>query len=88
MQIDQLLQEVRREVERKRAEGLYPPGLEQELQSEFQEIIEQQASGARTDLNRISNLVIDYLAVIDHLAMLVVELETRISQLEKGKIAV
>jgi hypothetical protein len=37
--IDQVLAEIRDDVAKKRAEGMYPPGLEQQLEAEFQTIL-------------------------------------------------
>jgi hypothetical protein len=39
IQIAELLQQIRSQVEERRAAGLYPPGLEQQLEREFAEII-------------------------------------------------
>jgi aconitase B len=39
IQIEELLQQIQSQVERRRAEGLYPPGLEEQLEREFTEIM-------------------------------------------------
>ena len=64
--------------------GHYPPGLEEELDAEFSEIVKRSANGVSTTIDEVKHLVIDYLAVVDHLAMMIVELETRIARLESG----
>jgi hypothetical protein len=48
--IEQVLAEIRDEVARKRSEGSYPPGLEQELEAEFQTILSHTKRGI-TDQN-------------------------------------
>lgn len=83
--MDELLKIIRETVREKRVEGLYPPGLEEELEREFAEVVSRASARGDQPTAEIKNLVLDYLAVIDHLSMIVVELESRVSRLEKDE---
>lgn len=80
--LDQILQQVRVEVAERRRSGSYPPGLERELEIEFAGIIERSSASIEWAPEELKNLLMNYLAVIDHLAMTIVELETRVTRLE------
>lgn len=80
----EILQHVKTEVAAKRQAGLYPPGLERELELEFAAIVDRSTTSGGWRPDEVRNLVMDYLAVIDHLAMTIVELEARVSRLETG----
>lgn len=80
-----LLEQIRVVVAEKRSSGLYPPGLEQELEYEFREILERKTEGPEYTIQALKNLVLDKLAVLDHLSMMIVELESRIVQLERSR---
>ena len=84
MSLDEILQQVAERVAHKRAQGLYPPGLEEELEAEFEEVIRRQGVSSTQTVDDVKNLVVDYLAVIDHLAVMVVDLEERILRLENS----
>lgn len=77
-----LLKGIQEEVAKKRRAGLYPPGLEQELEFEFAEIMNKSGGADLSTLSEIKDLVLSRLAVVDHLALLVVELEARVQSLE------
>ena len=81
----QLLKKLSEEVARKRSLGVYPPGLEQQLEYEFDEIVKRKAEDNGETVQALKNLVLDKLAVIDHLSIMVVELESRIAQLERSQ---
>lgn len=83
--MDELLKIIRDRVREKRAAGLYPPGLEEELEREFAEVVSRTSAGGDQPAAEIRNLVLNYLAVIDHLSMMVVELESRVSRLENDE---
>jgi len=85
VQIDDLLGRIRAEVAEKRRAGTYPPGLEEELEIEFAEIIARPAAEAEWHPAELKNLLMNYLAVIDHLAMTIVDLESRVSRLETDR---
>lgn len=55
--IEQVLAEIREDVESKRAQGLYPPGLEQELEFEFQSILSLTRSGISDRMDEIGQVV-------------------------------
>jgi hypothetical protein len=80
--IDQILRNVLQIVEQKRSDGVYPPGLEQELEYEFSNFLSKSSGSSTSELTALTHLIIDRLAVIDHLAMMIVELEDRIQKLE------
>jgi hypothetical protein len=54
--IDQVLAEIRDDVVRKRSEGSYPPGLEQELEAEFQTILSYTKRGITDRAAEIARL--------------------------------
>lgn len=81
----QFLRKMSEEIVRKRALGLYPPGLEQELEYEFNEILRNQTGGHDETIQALKNMILDKLAVVDHLSMMIVELESRIVQLERSR---
>lgn len=83
-ELAKLLERIRLSVEDKRALGLYPPGLEQELEYEFNEILRNQTGGHDETIQALKNMILDKLAVVDHLSMMIVELESRIVQLERS----
>jgi hypothetical protein len=80
--IDQIMRNVLQIVEQKRRDGVYPPGLEQELEYEFSNFLSKSSGSSTSELTALTHLIIDRLAVIDHLAMMIVELEDRIQKLE------
>ena len=75
MSLDEILQQVAERVAHKRAQGLYPPGLEEELEAEFEEVIRRQGVSSTQTLDDVKNLVVDYLAVIDHEEIVFVDRE-------------
>ncbi len=79
------LERIRASVEEKRAAGLYPPGLEQQLEYEFNEILMSETEGHGDAIQAIKRLVLDKLAVVDHLSLMIVELESRIIELEQSR---
>lgn len=54
--IEQVLAEIRNDVEKKRSEGSYPPGLEQELEAEFQTILSYTRQGITDRAAEIARL--------------------------------
>ncbi len=82
MRLEDVLGEVAARVASKRNAGEYPPGLEQELEYEFSNLLSQSSGRSVTELTSLTHLIIDRLAVVDHLAMMIVELEDRIQKLE------
>ncbi len=54
--IEQVLAEIRDDVAKKRAEGSYPPGLEQELEAEFQTILSYTKRGITDRAAEIARL--------------------------------
>ena len=82
MKHEELLQQVLSTVQKKREAGVYPPGLEQELEYEFSNFLSKSSGSSTSELTALTHLIIDRLAVIDHLAMMIVELEDRIQKLE------
>ena len=54
--IEQVLAEIRDDVAKKRAEGSYPPGLEQELEAEFQTILSYTKRGITDRAAEIAKL--------------------------------
>jgi hypothetical protein len=54
--IDQVLAEIRDDVAKKRAEGSFPPGLEQELEAEFQAILSYTKRGITDRAAEIARL--------------------------------
>lgn len=81
LSIEELLQTIRDRVEEKRLSGEYPPGLEESLEYEFAEMV-QRHSGRTTTLEELKDIVLSRLAVVDHLAMTIVELEQKVARLE------
>lgn len=79
--VEELLRTIRERVEEKRRSGEYPPGLEESLEYEFAEMVRRH-SGRTTTLEELKDIVLSRLAVVDHLAMTIVELEERIARLE------
>ncbi len=77
-----LLAEIKKSVAHKRSTGEYPPGLETQLDSEFATLLTADDDLSVTDMVNVRNLVMDKLAIIDHLAMTIVELEARLSVIE------
>ena len=57
--IEQVLAEIRDDVAKKRSEGSYPPGLEQELEAEFQTILSYTKSGINDRALEIERLAAD-----------------------------
>jgi hypothetical protein len=82
MRLEDVLDEVAVRVASKRASGEYPPGLEQELQYEFSNLLSKSSGSNASELAVLTRLITDRLAVVDHLAMMIVELEDRIQKLE------
>jgi hypothetical protein len=82
MRLEDVLAEVAARVASKRGTGEYPPGLEQELEYEFSNSLSKSSGSSTSELTSLTHLIIDRLAVIDHLAMMIVELEDRIQKLE------
>jgi hypothetical protein len=82
MRLEDVLAEVAARVASKRDTGEYPPGLEQELEYEFSNLFSKSSGRSTSELTSLTHLIIDRLAVIDHLAMMIVELEERIQKLE------
>ena len=82
--INQILASIRKEVDQKRASGSYPPGLEQELEFEFAEIMKKAGGGDPTTITELKDLILSRIAIVDHLAMMVVELESRLYKLESN----
>lgn len=80
--IDNVLNIAKIVVEQKKLDGTYPPGLEQELEYEFANLLSKALGGTESELASLTHLIIDRLAVVDHLAMMIVELEHRIQELE------
>lgn len=85
IRLSQVLQQVQADVAEKRRAGTYPPGLEEELEIEFAEIIARAAAQSEWHPAELKNLLMNYLAVIDHLAMTIVDLESRVSRLETDR---
>lgn len=81
-EVETLLAEISQSVAKKRRNGLYPPGLEEQLDAEFQNILSREELDLRETLLMIKNMVLDRLAVVDHLAMMIVEIEERLSVIE------
>lgn len=82
--VNEALKLIRDKVSQRRLDGLYPPGLEEELEREFESIMSRRDDDPHTLVGDVKNLVLDYLAVIDHLAIMMVDLEERIQRLETG----
>jgi hypothetical protein len=80
--IDQILSDVLTTVAEKRRDGIYPPGLEQELEYEFSHLLSQSVNNNDLDLSSLIHLITDRLAVVDHLSMMIIDLEQRIYKLE------
>ena len=78
---ESLLETIRQRVETRRRAGEYPPGLEESLEYEFAEMVRRHADRDMT-VDELKDLVLSRLAIVDHLAMMVVELEDRIARLE------
>lgn len=83
MKIEEVLNQIISRVAEQRSQGKYPPGLEQELEYEFSTIMNHATRNQELDLERLFHLLHDRLGVIDHLAIMTVELEDRIRQLEQ-----
>lgn len=77
-----LLAGIKQTVARKRSTGEYPPGLEQQLDYEFSALTAAEDTTSGTSMVALRNLLMDRLAIVDHLAMTIVELETRLSAIE------
>jgi hypothetical protein len=82
MQLEEILAEITTRVAGKRSTGVYPPGLEQELEYEFSNLLSQSVNNNTVDLSSLLHLITDRLAIIDHLSMMIIELEDRIEKLE------
>lgn len=82
MLVEEILSQIASRVADQRQRGKYPPGLEQELEYEFSNLLSKLSGSSTSELASLTHLIIDRLAVIDHLAMMIVELENRIRQLE------
>lgn len=81
-ELNSVMDEIASRVAQKRRDGLYPPGLEEQLDAEFQNILSREELDLRETLLMIKNMVLDRLAVVDHLAMMIVEIEARLSVIE------
>lgn len=55
--IDSILAEIREQVQRRRAEGAYPPGLESELESEFVHILSLTQRGVNQRSDEVQELL-------------------------------
>lgn len=82
MKHQELIEEVLSLVQKKREAGIYPPGLEQELEYEFSNLLSQSVNKDTVDLSSLIHLITDRLAIVDHLAMVIIELEERIHKIE------
>lgn len=82
MQLEEILTEITERIASKRSTGVYPPGLEQELEYEFSHLLSQSVNNGALDLSSLIHLITDRLAIVDHLAVMIVELEERIHKLE------
>lgn len=82
MKHQELMEEVLSTVQKKREAGIYPPGLEQELEYEFSNLLSQSVNNNDLDLSSLIHLITDRLAVVDHLSMMIIDLEQRIYKLE------
>lgn len=79
-----IIKEIQEKVAQKRRDGLYPPGVEDQLDAEFLNVLSHGDLDRRDTLLHLKNLVLDQLAVVDHLAMMIVELESRLSAIENS----
>jgi hypothetical protein len=81
-ELDSVLKDILNIVAQKRSDGVYPPGLEEQLDAEFSHLLSHDELNTQNSLLNVKNMLLDRLAVVDHLAMMIIELEARLKVIE------